>query len=77
MPHVSIKCHPGRTDEQKKLLAEQITNALVEVFDCKERSVSISIQDVPKELWGKEVWVKEIVPQRETLYKEPGYKMDL
>jgi len=43
MQHISIKCYPGRTEEQKRILAEKITKDVMEVFDCKERSVSVSI----------------------------------
>lgn len=73
MPHISIKCYPGRTEEQKKFLAERITKDIVDIFGTQERSVSVSIQDVPPEEWDVEVWDKEIEPQRDYLYKKPGY----
>ena len=73
MPHISIKCYPGRTEEQKRLLAEKITKDVVEVFECKERSVSVSIQDIAQDVWDIEVWDKEIEPQKDYLYKKPGY----
>lgn len=73
MPHVSIKCYPGRTEEQKRLLAERITNDVVEIFQTPPDSVSVAIQDVSRDEWDEEVWDKEIEPQKEFLYKEPGY----
>ena len=73
MPHISIKCYPGRTEEQKRILAEKIAKDVMEVFGCKERSVSVAIQDIAQELWDIEVWDKEIDPQKDYLYKKPGY----
>lgn len=73
MPHVNIKCYPGRTEEQKRLLAERITKDVVEIFQTNPDSVSVAIQDVSQEEWDEEVWDKEIEPQKEFLYKEPGY----
>jgi len=58
MQHISIKCYPGRTEEQKRILAEKITKDVMEVFDCKERSVSVSIQDIEQDNWDIEVGIK-------------------
>ena len=73
MPHVNIKCYPGRSEAQKRLLAERITNDVAEVFQVSAKSVSVAIQDVPEDEWDEQVWDREIVPQRDFLYKEPGY----
>ncbi|MEF2879438.1 MAG: tautomerase family protein [Blautia sp.] len=73
MPHVNIKCYPGRTKEQKQLLAERITKDIVEIFNTDEKNVSIAIQDIPQDQWDKEVWDKEIIPQKDFLYKNPEY----
>jgi 4-oxalocrotonate tautomerase len=34
MPHIEIKCFPGRTEEQKKLCAERITEVVAESLGC-------------------------------------------
>lgn len=73
MPHISVKCYPGRTEEQKRILAQRITNDVMEVLDCPEKSVSVSIQEITQDKWDVEVWDKEIEPQKEYLYKKPGY----
>ena len=31
MPHVSVKCYPGRTEEQKQALAKAITENVKEI----------------------------------------------
>lgn len=74
MPHVSIKCYPGKTVEEKERLAKKILDDIVEVFEVEEDGVSISIQDVEKEKWEKEVWEKEIIGKEDILYKKPGYQ---
>ena len=33
MPHVSVKCFPGRTEEQKQALAKKITEDVKEIID--------------------------------------------
>ncbi len=77
MPHAIIKLWPGRTEEQKKLLTERITKAIIETVDSEEKSVSISIVEVGKSEWGKEVYKKDIINCKDTLYKSPGYHMDV
>lgn len=73
MPHVEIKCFPGRTNEQKAECAEKIAKIIEETLGCKNSSVSVAIKDIPQEKWKSEVWDKQIVPDDDVLYKKPGY----
>lgn len=73
MPHVEIKCYSGRTEAQKKKLAEKIAKDIAEIFETEESSISVAICDVRQEDWKEQVWDKEIEPKRGNLYKEPGY----
>jgi len=76
MPHVEIKCFSGRTDEQKTECAEKIAEVIANTLGCKTSSVSVSIKDVDEEKWKEEVWDREIVPNKDFLYKKPGYSCD-
>ena len=76
MPHIDIKCYPGRTEEQKKRLADKIAEDVAEIFETKPESVSVTIEDVQQEDWKEQVWDREIAPKRGRLYKEPGYDYD-
>ncbi len=76
MPHVDIKCFPGRSDEQKTECAEKIAEVIAETLGCKITSVSVAIHDVPEEKWKAEVWDRQIVPDAPYLYKKPGYTCD-
>ncbi|MCR4647768.1 MAG: tautomerase PptA [Lachnospiraceae bacterium] len=73
MPHVEIKCYPGRTDEQKNKCAEEITRAITETLGCDASSVSVAIKEIEKEDWKDKVWDAQIVADDEFLYKKPGY----
>ena len=73
MPHVEIKCFPGRTESQKKLCAEKISEVIAETLGCKTSSVSVAIKDIPEEKWKEDVWDKSIISEKEFLYKNPEY----
>ena len=53
MPHVDITMIPGRDDGAKKEIARKIQRFLSEELNIDEKFVSVSIEDVPKEDWGK------------------------
>ncbi len=76
MPHIEIKCFPGRSDEQKTLCAEKVAQAAAEALGCDLSSVSVAIKEVEKENWKKDVWDTQIVPDEKDLYKKPGYTCD-
>lgn len=76
MPHVNIKCYPGKTKEEKEKLAERITKDIMEVFDVGEDGISIAFQEIKKEDWENEVWKKDIIGKKELLYKKPGYSFE-
>jgi 4-oxalocrotonate tautomerase len=71
VPHVIVKLWPGRTEEQKKELANRIARDVIETLNAPETSVSVSIQEVSKEKWNDEVYKPEIIDKAETLYIKP------
>lgn len=73
MPHIEIQCFPGRTEEQKKQCAEKIVDVIAETLGCKTSSVSVAITDVSEDDWKEKVWDKNIAPNYNNLYKQPGY----
>lgn len=76
MPHVEIKCFPGRTDEQKRECAAQIAEVIANTLGCETSSVSVAIKDVEQSEWKDEVWDKYIIPDEQCMYKKPGYSYD-
>lgn len=73
MPHVIVKMHPGRTEEQKTRLANQIVKDVVEITQCEERVVSVAIEEVDPGEWAEKVYRPDILDRKGTLYKKPGY----
>ncbi|MDD4096463.1 MAG: tautomerase family protein [Oscillospiraceae bacterium] len=73
MPHVEIKCYPGRTGEQKRNCAEQTALVIAETLGCDVSHVTVAIKDVAREDWKSQVWDVSIAPDVENLYKKPGY----
>ena len=73
MPHVIVKMHPGRTDEQKNRLAQAIADSVVQIARCEDKSVSVSIEEIAPEDWAEAVYRPDIIEKAETLVKKPGY----
>lgn len=55
MPHISIKMYPGRTDDTKKKIAEKVRDCLVEEMQMEPKYFSVSVEDIEKSDWQKEV----------------------
>jgi ribosomal protein S18 acetylase RimI-like enzyme len=49
MPHIIVKLYPGRSAEQKKLLAREIVKNVREIAICQEKSVSVAFEEVEPE----------------------------
>jgi 4-oxalocrotonate tautomerase len=73
MPHVIVKLYPGRSAEQKKQLAREIVKSVVEIAKCKEKSVSIAIEEVAPDDWAEKVYKPDIVDNKKNLVVTPGY----
>jgi len=74
MPHIIVKLYPGKSEEQKINLAEKITAVVSESLNLNESSISVAIEEIPSENWGKEVYKKDIIENEKNLYIRPGYK---
>ena len=73
MPHVNVRMYAGRSEDDKKRLAEAIGRALAETLGSSERSISVAIEDVAPDDWMAEVYEPEITGKEGRLYKRPGY----
>ena len=74
MPHVIVKLWPGKSEQQKKRLAGELTNAVMSTLNYGEESVSVGIEEVKPHDWTDQVYKPDILGKRETIYKEPGYE---
>jgi 4-oxalocrotonate tautomerase len=73
MPHVIVKLYPGRSAEQKKQLAREIVKSVVEIAKCKQKSVSVAIEEVAPDDWAEKVYKPDIVNNKKNLVVTPGY----
>ncbi len=73
MPHIIVKLWPGRSEEQKAWLAEEIVKDVVAVLKSEEKSVSVAIEEIKPEDWPEKVYRPDILGNSEKLYKKPGY----
>lgn len=73
MPHVIVKFYPGRTEEQKRELANEIVKDVVKIAKCEEKSVSVAFEEVQPDDWAEEVYKPDILENEDKLYKKPGY----
>jgi 4-oxalocrotonate tautomerase len=75
MPHVIVKLWPGKSEQQKIRLAEEIVKDVMNVLSYGEESVSVAIEEVPAQDWAEKVYKPDILNNSEKLYKKPGYTM--
>jgi 4-oxalocrotonate tautomerase len=73
MPHVNVRMYAGRSEDDKKRLAEAIAQALTQALGSSERSISVAIEDIAPDDWMTEVYEPEITAKADRLYKKPGY----
>ena len=75
MPHVIVKLWPGKSEQQKRQLAEAITKDVTSVLHYGEESVSVAFEEVDAADWAEKVYKPDIVSKSTLLYKKPGYTM--
>ena len=67
MPHIIVKLYPGRSEEQKKQLANQIVKDVVEIAKCEEKVVSVAFEEIGKEDWADKVYKPDILNKKALL----------
>ena len=75
MPHVIVKLWPGKSEQQKRRLADAITKDIMEIFEYGDESVSVAMEEIGPQDWADKVYEPEIVNKAVSLYKKPGYTM--
>jgi 4-oxalocrotonate tautomerase len=73
MPHVIVKLWPGKSEKQKRELAERITKDVMDVLDYGEESVSVAMEEIKAADWLKKVYKPDIQNKWDQVYKKPGY----
>ncbi|MCR5593890.1 MAG: tautomerase family protein [Saccharofermentans sp.] len=76
MPHIEIKCYPGRSEDIKQACADAVAVQVAKSLGCDLSAVSVSIKEVPKENWKDQVFDSQIMADEAALYVKPGYKCE-
>ena len=53
MPMINVQMFEGRTTEQRRKLAKELTDATCRALDCTPDAVQIILTDVKKENWAE------------------------
>lgn len=75
MPHFQIKLLEGKTEEQKKRLAEEVVKAAQKIIGYGQESYSVAIEDFTMKEWKEKVYPKDIMGRKALLFNKPGYEM--
>ena len=73
MPHVIVKMHPGRSEQQKVQLTEAIVKDVMTFARVGDEAVSVSIEEIERSDWAGKVYRPDILNCSGKLYKKPGY----
>jgi 4-oxalocrotonate tautomerase len=74
MPHVIVKLWPGKSEQQKQSLADDITKAVKKNLGYGDDAVSVALEEVGPAEWTEKVYKPDIIGGPGKLYKRPGYK---
>ncbi len=74
MPHVTLKLYIGRSEDEKRRIADAVAQALIASAGVSDASVSVSVEDVEPSAWP-DVYRDEIIGKPDTLFRKPGYVM--
>ena len=72
MPHISVKMLSGRTEEQKKKVAEAVKDAAMEALGIGDTYVTVSVEDYNNKQW-QDVFKEEVTDKGEKVYIKPKY----
>ncbi len=75
MPHIIVKLYPGKSEQQKRELADQIVKDVMKVLQSPERAISVGFEEVTAQQWKEQVYLPDIEAKPETIYKKPGYTL--
>jgi 4-oxalocrotonate tautomerase len=75
MPHVIVKLWPGKSEAQKRRLAEAIVKDITTVLNYGDESVSVAFEEIGAGEWREKVYQPDIMNGAGKLYKKPGYTM--
>lgn len=74
MPYIAIKAKP-KDEATKKELVRRINELLLEVWDCPQGVVTISMEEIAPDAWQDTVVKREIEPNADKMMIRYGEKL--
>jgi phenylpyruvate tautomerase PptA (4-oxalocrotonate tautomerase family) len=74
MPTVIVKMHTGRDQATKSKVADALFQTMQDVLGVPPQSLTIDIQETPKEEWAGKIKSVEIDPREDQMYYLAGKK---
>jgi len=75
MPHVIVNLCPGKSEQQKRGLAEAIAEDVMDTLHYGEESASVAMEKVKSQDRAEKVYKPDIQDKWGNVYKKPGYRM--
>ncbi|MCR8547564.1 tautomerase family protein [Salipiger sp. P9] len=73
MPHISVTLIEGKSDDQKRALAQAIARETCRTLGVDEKYVSIELTELAREDWQTRFYPEHIAPKLPELLKKPSY----
>ena len=55
MPHIDVNLFPGRTEEQKQMLADKIVEDAMDILGAPREALSVAMHEVAPENWNEDI----------------------
>ena len=75
MPHLIVKLWPGKSEQQKRELADALAYDVMKILNYPEESISVAMEEINPQDWAGQVYQADIIKHQDKLYKKPGYTM--
>src|SRR5260221_14055262 len=71
--HIILKTVPGKSEQEKTRLAEEITQAVMDVLHYDADSAPVPIEEIKPHHSPEKLSIPETLTSPEQLYKKPGH----
>ena len=72
MPHVIVKLWPGKSEQQKIRLAEEIVKDVMSILNYGEEAISVAVEEIKPQDWVEKFYQPDIVDSPKMPHKKPG-----
>lgn len=75
MPHLTVQLVEGKTEAQKQELAQELVKTAQSILGIGEEAFSVGIREYTWDQWKETVYPNDIMGNKDSLYKQPGYEV--